>query len=361
MKYFTSEIEGKTINDFMGINPKLLEFEKRMDLVNVLLNDENGGLEEFFSVYFSEYYNVSPSQNGYLAEQDAVCKTLERLGTYLLNAKDITSSRKIEYRFWKSIKEFNKYKESKNTTFSAMEGSQSSETGGSEIIDMFGGDPKDKNYKKSTDARLFAIDFKEIKEIRELQKVIDTISQDDMLNKVESMIDEILPSIKEKKDKARLSSIKMNVSLFLNSWKKEMCDNQVLIKTAIKKPIYFKNIDSGSGAPNKLDIFDFMHEGDVAKLIPMIGYEGGMMSDIGLLIHDINIIIDDAIELEMLSSREMEIITKLRENCTANDIVNELDIKKQNVKTYINRIAKKLVKVYEKRVQNNVDKNFLKK
>lgn len=346
MKYFGSKIKGKSISDFQKYDPSLTKFEDRLELVNNLINNEDGTLHEFFGVYFGEYFDVSPSQNGWTAEQDAVCKTVEGLGTYILNSKDIDSNRKIKYRFWKSEREFKQYKESKNVNTSTLESGMEE---GVEVIDMFYSND-DKNFKLSSDQRLYAKDIKDIKELAVLQDAIDKAKEESFVKSVERKIDSILPLIEEENVKSRLRKIRGNVQNYVTQWIRDMKENQIAIKVAVKRPIHFRNTLPDEGAPDKLDAIDFMERKDVVAILPYIGSED-LMSDIGILAYDLNQLLNRV----KLSTRESEIVELLRDGYSEKEVYETLEIKKQNLKTYMNRIADKVVKTYEIQVSEYRD------
>lgn len=351
MKKFNSEIDGKRISDFQQYDSSINNYKDRLEVVERLLSDENGDLDEFMSVYFSNYYNASPSQQGWLAEQDVVCKTVEGLGTYLLNSKDINSNRKVKYRFWKSEKEFKKYKESQNINTSTLE------TGldeGVEVIDLFYSNDE-KNYMLETNQKLFARDIKEIKEIRLLQEGIDRIREDGFIERVEDVIDGILPTIKDEKDLSRLKYIRKNVKNYVGQWSTNMVDNQILIKEAIKSPIRFKNPLKGEGVANKLDEVLFSDEEVNKKLITMIGREEDLMSDIGVILYDFNQLLDRA----NLTTRQREIVSLFRQGYSKRELPNALNVNKSAIGDAIGRLSKRVAKfyvkdLYEKALKNNL-------
>lgn len=352
MKYFSSSIKGKALSDFQQFDASLTKFEDRLELVEAMINNEDGSIHDFFAVYFGEYYDAQPSQGGWLSEEDAVCKAIEGLGTYLLNAKDIGSHRKLKYRFWKSEREFKQYKESKNVNTSALE------TGldeGVEVIDMFYSND-DKNYKLAIENRLFAKDIKDIKEIRVLQDAIDKARTESFQKAIEKKIDETLPIIEDEKIKSRLRRIRGNTKNYVTIWIRDMKENQLAIKEAIRRPIKFKNPLKDEGAPDKLEGFDFMEKSHVEVLLPFISSED-LMTDMGVLAHDLNVLIGRT----KLSNRESEIVELFQEGFTTNDVQDELGIRKQNMKTYMGRIADKIVKTYETQVSEYREKIRMKK
>jgi Bacterial regulatory proteins, luxR family len=343
LKYFSSSIKNKKLSDFQQFDTKLTKFEDRLAYVRELIKGENSETHEFFQEYFSDYYNVSPNQTGFLAEQDAVCRTIEGLGTYLLNSKDIKSNRKIEYRFWKSIREYNQYKESKNVNMSTLESNK--EDSSVEVVDMFYS-VSDKNYKKTKDQKVFKSDIEEIEEIEVLQELINKSKDESFIKLIEKRIDEILPLVKDESDKNRLIKIRKNVGKFVSSWASNAKENQVLIKNAIKQPIYFKRLSKELPNTNMLEEVDFYDERVVKKLLPMIGREEDLMSELGIVIYDFNNLLNEI----KFSAREQEIIDLLRQGVTQKEIANELSIDKRTVSDTINRIAKKTAKYYVKKL-----------
>ncbi|MFC9727595.1 helix-turn-helix transcriptional regulator [Bacillus cereus] len=349
MKYFSGSIAGKKLVDFQQYEASIEKLEERKGLVGELILDENGNVHSFFSTYFNEYYGVSPTQKDWMAEQDAVCRTLEMLGTYILNAKDIESNRKVKYRFWRSEREFKSYKESQNVVASVFE-SGGNEGSDFEVFDMFYSND-DKNYKKSKDTQVYSKDIKEIVEIGRLQDMVERASSDSFIKMVENKIDASLSILMEEDEKARLIKIRKNVKNYVSRWVREMKDNQIAIKKAIKRPIDFKNVLKDEGAPNKLDTIDFMEEGDIKTLLPYLSRED-LMSDIGIIVYDLNKLIDRT----KLSVREQEVVNLYREGLKQTEVADELKINKASVRKMEYRISEKTAKTYEKQVEEYRDR-----
>lgn len=337
MKYFSGEIEGKKISDFQQYNPTLTKYNDRLDLVEEMIGDGDGETHEFFSTYFGQYYDATPTQTGWMAEQDAVCKTLEGLGTYLLNSKDIDSNRKIKYRFWKSEKEFKKYKESENVNTSTLEAGLEE---GVEVIDLFYSND-DKNYKLATDQKLYKKDISDVLEINILQKAIERAKEESFVIAVKNKIDEILPIIDDEKIETRLKRIRGNVENYVNQWVANMKDNQIAIKEAVKRPIAFRNVLKDEGVPHKLDEADFDNVDVVKELLKSLSKED-LLSDIGIMVYDLNQLID---EIEFKDDEKM-VIDLYREGCTQTEIVEEMGVDRYKVTRLMNRISKKVVNHY---------------
>jgi len=345
VRYFNGAIADKTLSDFQQFDVEIDKYSDRLNYVNSLINNEDGLVHDFFSTYFDEYYDASPSRDGYMSDQDAVCKTLESLGTYLLNAKDIKSNRKIKYRFWKSEREFKQYKESQNINTSTFETSLE-EDSDVEVIDMFYS-PQDKNYKVSIDQKIYKQDIKDIKEINQLQKTIEYAKTNEFKDKIIKKIDEILPLISNERDIVRLKRIKGNINYYIKQFIRSLKDNQLAIKIEIKRPFMFQNTNE-DGVKNKLlnTAIDFSDEKVNKVLLEMIGERESLMTDVGIMIYDFNCLLD---EIDF-TEREQSIIDLFRKGHRRKELPSLLKIKSNTVSDTINRIAKKVAKHYVKQL-----------
>ena len=346
MKYFQGTIADKKLNDFNLYDNAITKHKDRISFVEESIYVD-GFIHEFFSSYFSNYYTVSPSQDGYLAEEDSVCKLLDILGTYILNANDVTSNRKIEYKFWKSEKEYRDYKDSNNVSATSSDDDGKSV----EVIDMFVDKKNSKNQKIVKGSSIQSRDLKEIKEIKALQLAIEYLKTPKGIKEVKDHATKIVEREDlENEHKDRFKYILKNTERYIDAYVKTLRDNQIIIKEAIRRPIVFKSIIDGKGAPNKLDAIDFMEESDVKAMFPYLGQED-LMTDIGIIVFDLNKLLDEV----NLSPRERSVVEMYRENMKQVEIGEELDINKSSVRKMEYRIAKKVAKAYEKQVENQRD------
>ncbi|MCY7947033.1 hypothetical protein P8891_05840 [Bacillus atrophaeus] len=349
MKYFSGSIEGKTISDFQKYDVSINNFKDRLEFVMNVLNDDEGNLHAFITTYFSNYFNSSPNQSGYLSEQDVVCKTLEGLGTYLINSKDIDSNRKVKYRFWKSKKEFQKYKESKNVNTSSLTQSMGlSEDDGVEVIDLFF-NPDDKNYRMDDKQKIFKKDINEITELSTLQDGIDLVRDDSFIRSVENRIDAILPTIINKEDVMVLKKIRANVTNYVDSWAKEMELNQVLIKEAIKRPIRFRNTSFSNAKEVNGGSLDLDEVNVVKALIVNCGkidMTKGIESEAYLLVSEFYDIIAS---MEDIKDEEINLIKLFQNGLDRADIEKDFGIKQYKQTRIIDRVSKKVLRDYLKK------------
>lgn len=345
MKQFKGEIAGKKLSDFsLNKLENVATLNKRMEMVKELIY-EDGKVHDFFTQYFNEYYDVSPSQSGYLSEDTSVNKILEIIGTYLLSAKDVVSERKIEYRFWKSERDFKKSMESDNVNTSSLQKNVASNV---EVIDMFVDKKNDKNMKVVKDIAVNRKDIKEIEEIKNLEDAIQYLKSPKGIKEMKEHTQKLIDmGIGTDEERTRLKYIAGNTERYIKLYVTSLRDSQLIIKKAIKRPIEFKNTLKDEGVPNKLDALDFMESKDVCVLLPYL-YQDEMMSDMGMIIYDLNVLINST----QLSSRELEIVNMFRNEYKQTEIAEELGIRKQNVKTYMKRIADKVSKTYEKQVES---------
>lgn len=342
MKQFKGKIADKKLSDFNQYDNKLTKHKDRIEYVEGFLYEE-GFVHSFFSTYFNNYYAVSPSQDGYLAEQDSVCKLLEILGTYILNANDVESNRKIEYRFWKSEKEYRDYKQSQQSSLV----STTDDGKEVEVIDMFVDKKNDKNQKIVRQVSVTKKDIKEIDEIRHLENAIDYLKSPNGMKSIKEHAEKLLEGGHGSDDEQeRLKYIFKNTERYIDRYAKALRESQVLIKKSIKRPIEFKNILKDEGVANKLDAFDFYDEACIKKMLPMIGNEEDLMSDIGILVYDLNQLLD---EVEF-SSRELGIIDLFRKGYAQKELADILCINKRTVSDTVSRIAQKVAKTYVKKL-----------
>jgi hypothetical protein len=355
LKQFKGAIDGVKLSDFsLNKLTNVETYKERMALVEDLIM-ENGYSHDFFATYFSQYHDVSPSQNGYLAEETAVCKMLEIVGTYLLSAKDIESERKIEYRFWKSERDFKKSMESENVNTSSLQKNVDDDR--VEVIDMFVDRKNDKNQKIVRDISLSRNDIKEINEIRYLQDAIDYLSSPRGIQSIKEKVQSLLDvGIDNEDHTARLKYIANNTERYVKLYVKALRESQLIIKKAIKRPIEFKNVLKDEGVPNKLDAFDFMEKRHVKAVLPSLNTEN-LMTDLGIIIYDVNKLIDET----ELSPKEFELVQMFRKGYTKSEATKELGVLSETTNKMMNRISLKIVKTYENKLEKYRESKRLKK
>lgn len=338
MKQFKGEIDGKKLTDFNHIDYKVSNLKDRLEHIDNRLEDN-----EFFPTYFGEYYDVSPSQSGYLAEETSVCKSLEIMGTYIIDSKDVATNRKVEYRFWTDEKEFNEYKESKNVNATSSDSNNNSV----EVIDMFVDRKSGKNQKVVRPVSITKKDIKEIPEVAEIEEAIKYLKTPKAVKEIKTHAQQMLEDgVGNADERNKIKYIARNTERYVDSYVKTLRENQVLIKRAIKVPLEFKSVTKEMDAPDKLDGIDFYDENIIKKVLPMIGREEDLMSDIGIIIYDFLQFIKEV----SFSPRETEVIDLFKAGYKQKELPDELGINKRTVSDTIGRIATKVAKAYVKKL-----------
>ncbi|MDY7043673.1 hypothetical protein RVS70_05580 [Virgibacillus sp. M23] len=339
MRSFNGTLAKHKLSDFNKYDNKLKTLQERLEFVEENLYYEES-LNDFFAIYFNSYYNVSPNQNGYLAEEDAVCRLLDNLGTYIMKANDVESNRKVKYRFWVNEKEYRDYKESENKVVSSKEGSDV------EVIDMFVNNKKDKNQKIVKGITIHKKDLKDIEEIRSLQNAIDYLCSKQGKNEVRKK-SQCLQDLKlEEKDKLRAEYIAKNTDNYIKSYVKNLKENQISIKEIVRRPITFKSIMRGDGAQNKLDAVDLLDKKHVKSLLELISY-ANLNTDAGMILSTVT----DVLNSMDLKKRELDIIERFKKGSDRKETMKELNISRSNMNNVLNRIAVKFVSEYERQLE----------
>ena len=344
MKQFRGTIADKKLVDFNNFNNELDLLKDRLEFVQDNLNGDDGLLHKFFSTYIGEYYDVSPSQSGYLAEDTAVFNLLENLGTYIIQSKDVDTHRKVEYKFWVNEREFNNYKESGNVNESTL--SNGSDDSVVEVIHMFV-DKKKKNSKIVKPISINRQDLKDMEEVRNLENAIEYLKSPKGLKDIREHAESLLEcDTLDSEDRSRLKYIAKNTQRYVAKYAKSLRENQVLIKKTIKKPIEFKSVLKDEGVPDKLDAFDFMEKRHVKSILPHLSGQD-MMTEFGMIVYDTNKLINET----KLSKKEVNIVEMFRNGFSIGDVTKELGCSNQNTNVMMNRIALKVVKSYENKLE----------
>lgn len=333
MKYFGATIGGKKLSDFNKFDSGIKTFDERVSFIEEHLMDENGNLHEFIETYFDEYYDSSPKQSGFLSEEDSVCKMLDINGTFLLSANDVQSNRKIEYKFWRSEKEFKDYKESQNTA---------TVDDNTEVINMFV-DKKAKNGKIVRDIFVNAKDKKNIPEIAALEKAIKILEIPDTIRKMKEKAIQ-LSTIEWLNDneKNKLRYIHKDTENYIKRYISELREEQLEIKRVLTVPLNFSNALRDSGVPNKLDIIDLLDKDHVKSLLDLMSFADDY-SDAGMILSTMV----DILSSISLTKREKETVELFIAGYDRKDAMNKMELKRNNMNNMMNRIAQKFVDQYE--------------
>lgn len=340
MSYFKGVLSGKRVSDFANYDNTVGSYQKRLEFVegNIM---EDGRVHKFFQEYFDDYYNASQDT----AEQNVVCKLLDNLGTYLLYSEDIQSNRKIKYRFWRSEREFNQYKESKAeiTLNSKAEGSSDDGTD-IEYIDMFVDKKNERNDYKMPPVDIQAKDIKSISHIKELEDSISYLKSDGLVKKIQLHIEDALDKIEDEDEKTSLAYIYKNVDRYLKSYAKALRDNQLLIKNVIDKPVVMRGTAQAVHVDRDWSaIIDFKDKEKTKNILKeCLDMKKVSGSDAEVIMNDLyEYLLSDGLKL---SEGERKVVEYLGMGNSPTLIAERTGRKKQNITNAINSICDKLAK-----------------
>lgn len=342
MKYFAGEINGKKLSSF---NPSALEnldkYEERLELIErIIIRDEDA--HAFFIGYIENYFNASPSMTDGLSDEDAVCNMLSLFATYLLSSKDIESERKIEYKFWKSIRDFKKSEEFKSTINESQLSNGNTEDNRVEVIDMFV-DKKNKNTKKAKDIKVTAKDIKDNVHIGELQEAIKYVKSEVGEQNIKKHIEKILETISDERHIAVLQRVLYNYKSYMKKYVASMKEDQVLIKKVSNVVINFDSTLDERGFPIDWSNVDISNRKVFVELLQSLN-QRDLMSD-----KDICIVTYDLYEFLKskqagLSERELEVVKMFGRGMEQKKIADTLGVSKSSLQSYVNRIHAKVKK-----------------
>lgn len=333
---FLAKIDGESINNFSTFD-NVKTFKERKEYTESQLMDGEF-MNHFFEEYFSNFYKAVKGQTDTLSEQDNICTLLDRYGTYLLESNDIVSNRKVEYRFWKDKREFDKYLESESVNESTL----NKEDNGVDVIDMFVDRKNNRNQKIVENTKIKAIDIRDIKEIKALQDAIMYLKSEGGKKSIQNYCNSIIEKVDER-DKVRINYIINNIDYYVNKYCKTLRDNQVMIKEAIKKPIVFKEVLKDEGFPTDWSKVDMGNKEHVKELLRMLAQRNLMSeNDLGLVLWDLHRFIEKG--GIKLSKREKEMFLLLSNGYELKEIEYEMHITQQAVSKTLNNIAMKITK-----------------
>ena len=341
MRYFEGEINGKKLSSF---NPSALEnlekYSDRLQLIeDLIINDESS--RGFFEGYMEKYYKVSPNMDDKLSEEDAVCNMLALFATYLLSSKDIESERKVEYKFWKSIRDFKKSEEFKSTINESQLSNGDSDNR-TEVIDMFV-DKNKKNSKKPKDIKVTTKDIKNNKYIGALQDAIKFVNSEVGESKIKSHIESVIESVDNDREKAILKRVLGNYKSYMKKYIASMKDDQLIIKKSTDVVLDFDVTMDDGGFPMDWSVIDLSNRKVFVELLENLNQRELMAeNDIQLVTYDLYQFLTS--KSLGLSERELQVVKLFGSGLEQKKIADKLGVTKSSMQVYVNRIHAKVVK-----------------
>ena len=342
MRYFTGEIDGVRMTD---LNPSTYgnfdKYEERLAQVLETIEDDKG-VENFLMKYMNEYRITSPNKTDYLSEEDAVCNLISIIATYLLSAKDIESERKIEYKFWKSMRDFRKsaeFQKTINTT--ALEGSNNEDSDNRvEVVDMFY-NPNQRNEKKAKDDwKVTSKDIKAHKEIAELHHAIKSLRSEKAEKDIKTHIENNLHLVEDEVGKEFMKRVLNNTKGHIKKYVADLKENQLAIKKAIDVPVSFGNPLKDEGFPLDWSKVDLSNKKVFRELLYMISNRDMQGNDLQVVLYDLHFFLLNGVKL---SERELMVVTLLERGHILENVAIEMGISKGALQQYVSRIMAKVL------------------
>lgn len=318
------------INLTSKLNYKIEDQEERIKISEQVLSDSKKDLDKYFDDYFDVHPN-SGKHGGALSSENGVCKQLDMMANYILYSPgaERVNPKNTEYNFYTEEK-FNEQERKKanidaivnkiNNHKNSYEDTSSTTTQ-AEVIDYLirTGD----NYKKEIQQEISKVDIKdpELKIVKEYQEYINASKKElDLLRK-------------ENKNKKKQYKLVRTM--------RKCKGDQIYCKDSIKGTIYFKNVlpDTTDIDYDQFDFFDAEHVLCLLKFEPR-----KLTTDLGILIYDLSQLLKHI----KMSKQDKKILKMWRQDAlTQFDIAKGLNITQQHVASTLNKIAIRVVNVFE--------------
>lgn len=330
---FTGELDGTTVYE---LNNKLdyskTHLEDRMEVVKNILDNT-----DFYNQYFDNHFKASVNSGDPLSENINVCRSLERMASYILNSKEVKQQEdkeQTQYVFYTDRKYFEK-KLQRECSFESIAASEDHQ----ETIIHFLKSPS-QNFKKPKTQVITKKDLERQDDLGEIlrayQGFLDHITNE-------------LHNPETKHNRYLLTKIKGSVN-----------SDMIYCKDHLLGVI--ESGCSNESTKYDLDVFDFTNEIHL-KGTTMVSSKGNKIPVKGLIYfkpdfdpnNEFSFVLMDlqnTIDKANLTDKEKIVLEGLRYGLTQEEIAMEIGTYQKKVSRYIDGIVKKIIKVgnkYDKR------------
>ena len=315
MKKFYSEratfegvIGGKDINDLKKMDFSINDSSNRIKHVNKVLED----CDDYINEYIEKYYKVST--NNELSDDINVFKSIEDLGTYILNSDDIPSESTQEYKIYTDEQLFMKaIKENEADYDNAM-------------IFLMKNNRKNEYLIKPLSIESADYEDERLKEcLLEYKKMLDYLK-----NQL---------SLARKGEKIEVKNIRL-----ARKMSKSIKDDMILVKEKKLKPIKLK-CNGDFTTTFDWSKFDYTNKNHIRAMLYINRNRIAPDDELSLIKYDIDCAIKELRKNKKLDKKDIKIINLIKKDksYTYEDIGKELNMSKQAVYGRINRITKRIV------------------
>lgn len=314
-KFFNGRINGVTVR----------ELNRKVDYTKTKLEDRKQVVEEilssgYYTRYFDEQYKASITSNCDLSDENAVCRSLERMANYLLNSEEAKENEKRVYHT--DTQYFNNKMNREQSIESRFNINEDEDSG---MVD---------NIIHSNTA-IGTVKYSKAMEITK-----EDLERNDKLGEILREYNDYIKHI-EKNGKNKIV-IDQQKSII----KKDMIEIKRILN-----PVISTNPSSNNSEINYHDIFDFSNpihlcggtyknkKGQNVRARGLLYFlPDNNISDFSHVLMDLQ----DLIDRSGLNSLEKRVLYLMRKNYYNKQIAQEIGVNQHKVATLINNIVKKI-------------------
>jgi DNA-binding CsgD family transcriptional regulator len=328
---FKGKLDGTTVHEInKKVDFKKTKLEDRKQVVENIL-----GNTDFYSEYFDGYFKSGITSHDFLSQENNVCRSLDRMATYLLTSDEIKAEEekeKTEYVFYSDERYFQK-KVDKERSVESLTNSESNDYSDNVI-----------HFLKKEEGNKILIKGQSI--------TSEDLEREDWLGEVlrsyKPFLDLVTEKLKNNED-----------NRFILSRVKGQLQNDMIYSKDALLGVFGYNLKYFSQSTEyDIDVFDFTNpihlKGDIIET-----ESGKFVSAKGLLFlkpnfdpnDDFSFILLDlknTIEKANLTDFEKEVLRLTQDGLTQDEIAENLETYQMKISRTIDRIVKKVISVGEK-------------
>ncbi|MGG1916027.1 hypothetical protein ABFY54_28905 [Priestia megaterium] len=329
---FVGELDGTNI----------VELNKKVDFNKTKLEDRKKVVEdildntEFYHEYFDNYFKASINTTDFLSHETNICKSLDRMATYLLNSEEVKAeedSEKTQYVFHADPKYFQK-KVDRENSISAV--SAENEEHEENIIHFLKGE--EPNHKKDKTQKITSADLEREDEVGRI------------LSEYHSFSEYVSNELKN-------PDTKFNRFL-LTKIKGQLENDMIYTKDHLLGVWGYKLKAFSESTEYDVDVFDFTNElhlkgdviktesgkGIIAKGLMFFKPEFDPNNDFSFILMDL----ENTIAKAELTEEEQYILNETRNGSTQEEIADDLGTYQMKISRALDKIARKIAAVGDK-------------
>lgn len=321
---FTGEIDRKSVSDLRKLDYELDSLEKRRGHIDNLVGTD-GECRGFYDNYMDDYFKSNTTNE--LSEDINIFKSIETMGSYLLNSRDLEKESKQQYKIYTDEQLFKISLIEGNAIGRSGEGEQNIDE--EQIMHYLMSNKRNEYYSKE-------------------MKITNSDFQDERVSEVLEQYDTFYQYLKEELNKIR-DKKKSNINLYqARNMMKSVKDDMILAKHKIVRPIEIT--PSGDFSPSTdWDLFNFTDKEHIRAVLYMDKQGIIPDDDISLIVYDVNKALKELYKNGELDKTDMNIIALIRQDksYTLSQIGEGLEVSQQAISKRIDKISKKIANYFK--------------